>query len=187
MSDAIDFNDGRERPPSRSEHCHWATMMKHTSLALVLLGILVSRGDLRAEEWPQYRGPTGLGYTVAKSLPLKWSGQVSEAIGSPIIVGDDVYRLHTPGILKCWKLADGKEAYANRLDGLSSTWSSPLADAAGRIYFASGGKSHVLKAGPEGEILAEDDLGDANHATPAVYGERLIIVGQKQLYCVGER
>lgn len=120
------------------------------------------------------------------SEQIVWTvGQVPEAIGSPIIVGDYVYRVHTPGILKCWKLTDGKEVYAKRLEGLSSTWSSPLANAAGRIYLASGGKSYVLKAGPEGEILAENDLGDPNHATPAVWGERLIIVGQKQIYCVG--
>ena len=139
-------------------------------------------------------GRGGMGTLVAAggegdiSEKIAWTvGQVPEAIGSPIIVSDYVYRLHTPGILKCWNVADGKEAYAKRLEGLSSTWSSPIADAAGRIYFASGGKSYVLKAGAEGEILAVNDLGDSNHASPAVMGDRLIIAGLKQLYCVGLR
>jgi hypothetical protein len=41
----------------------------------------------------------------------------------------------------------------------------------------------VIKAGPKVEILAVNDLGDPNHASPAVSRGRLYIVGLKNLYC----
>jgi hypothetical protein len=34
-----------------------------------------------------------------------------------------------------------------------STWASPFATADGRIYFASAGKSYVLKAGDKLDVL----------------------------------
>mgnify|MGYP001007047749 CR=1 FL=1 len=41
------------------------------------------------------------------------------------------------------------------------------------------------KAGPEYKVLAVNDLGDRNHASPAVCGSRLFLVGMNQVYCVG--
>jgi len=110
---------------------------------------------------------------------------VPEGIGSAIIVGDRVYRLHSPGILKCWKASSGEDVYAKRLEGIGTTWASPIADGAGRIWFASGGKSFVLEAGPEPKVLATSDLGDPNHASPAASGGRLFIAGVKAIYCIG--
>ncbi len=120
---------------------------------------------------------------------LQWTvGAVPEAIGSPIIVGERIYRLHTPNILKCWNLADGKQVFAERLPKISSTWASPIADSSGRIYFACGGVSYVLQAGDKLEILATNDLGDANHASPAVAGDdTLLLLGQKKLWCIANR
>jgi hypothetical protein len=86
-------------------------------------------------------------------------------------------------VLKCFQLADGKQVYAERLNGLSSTWASPIADATGRLYFASAGKSFVIQSGPEFKVLAENDLGDANHASPALAAGRIYLVGEKA--CVG--
>jgi outer membrane protein assembly factor BamB len=33
-----------------------------------------------ADNWPGFRGPTGLGYTQEKDLPLTWDGKKGEAI-----------------------------------------------------------------------------------------------------------
>ncbi len=130
--------------------------------------------------------PTGQG-DVFKTH-VKWNiDQVPEAIGSPIIVGDYVYRLHTPGVLKCWKAATGEQVYAERLQGITSTWASPVADAAGNLFFASAGKSYVIRSGPEFKVLAMNDLNDANHASPAISAGRLYLVGAKQIYCIGKR
>lgn len=34
----------------------------------------------RAEDWPGWRGPTGLGYTQEKDLPLTWNGKTGENV-----------------------------------------------------------------------------------------------------------
>jgi outer membrane protein assembly factor BamB len=130
--------------------------------------------------------PTGAG-DVTKTH-VKWRiDQVPSGIGSPIVVGDLVYRLHSPNVLKCWRVADGELVYAQRLDRLTSTWASPVADANGRLYFATAGVSYVIKTGKEFEVLAINDLADPNHASAAVSGDRLFLAGTRHLYCIGAK
>lgn len=130
--------------------------------------------------------PSGMGDVTATHT--KWRvNQVPEGIGSPIIVEGLVYRLHSPNVLKCWKADSGELVYAQRLEKLSSTWISPIADAAGRIYFASAGMSHVIAAGPEFKVLAVNDLGDPNHASAAASDGKLFFVGMKHVFCVGTK
>ena len=128
--------------------------------------------------------PTGSG-DVSKTH-LRWTVEhVAEALGSPTIVGPHVYRLHNPGTLKCWEAATGKVVYSERLQGISTTWASPVADPDGRLFFASAGKSYVIQAGPDFRVLATNDLGDNNHASPAVAGGRMFLAGLKNLWCIG--
>lgn len=130
--------------------------------------------------------PTGSG--DISQTHTRWTvNQVPEGIGSPIIVGQYVYRLHTPGILKCWEVGTGKLVYAERLEGISTTWASPVADGNGRLYFANAGRSFVIEAGPEFRVLATNDLGDGNHPSAAVANGKLFLEGVKSLYCVGKR
>lgn len=116
---------------------------------------------------------------------LKWTvRQVPEGFSSPIVVGEHLYRLHAPGILKCWKLATGEEVFSQRLDGAAPAI-SPVATADGLIFFASPNRSHVIKAGPTFEVIATNELGDSNYASPAISGGRLFIKGRNFLYCIG--
>jgi outer membrane protein assembly factor BamB len=128
--------------------------------------------------------PTGSGDVAATHV--KWTiPKVTEAIGSPVIIAGYVYRLQAPGVLRCWKADTGAELYSKKLDGITSTWASPIADAEGHLFFASAGRSFVVKAGPEFNLLATNDLNDPNHASPAASDGRLYIVGKKQIYCIG--
>src|SRR4051794_31826825 len=45
--------------------------------ALIFLSCPLARGG---DDWPQFRGPTGLGYTAERDLPLKWDGKTGENI-----------------------------------------------------------------------------------------------------------
>lgn len=130
--------------------------------------------------------PTGTGDVSATHI--KWtSGRLSESIASPIVVGEHVFRLQRPGILRIWQTSDGEETDRQRLEGLTTTWASPIADPGGRIYFASGGKSYVVRAGATVQVLAVNDLGDPNHASPAVSNGSIYIAGLKNLYSIGKR
>lgn len=129
--------------------------------------------------------PTGSG-DVTKTH-LKWKvGQVPDGFSSPVAVGDYLYRLHSPGVLKCWKMAAGDPVFSERLEGVN-TGASPVTTADGRLYLASAGKSYVVKAGPKLEVLATNDLGDTGPASPAIAGGRIVLRGKQYLYCVGKK
>jgi outer membrane protein assembly factor BamB len=116
---------------------------------------------------------------------LRWTLKyVPEAFGSPIIVGDYLYRLQSPGVLKCYGMGDGKEVYSQRLEGVAAAV-SPIATADGVIYFASSGKSYVVKAGAKFEQLGVNSLEDGNYASPAISDGRIYLKGVKYLYCIG--
>ncbi|HUU23494.1 MAG TPA: PQQ-binding-like beta-propeller repeat protein [Phycisphaerae bacterium] len=104
-------------------------------------------------------------------------------IGSPIIVGEYVYR-NIGDQVQCMELRTGKMVYTQPLKGIHA-WASPVATA-DRLYFATAGKSYVFTAGPKFELLGEGDLGDSNAASPAVSAGRLFLKGTKHLWCVGE-
>ena len=129
--------------------------------------------------------PTGHGDVT--QTHRKWHlPNVPEGFSSPVIVGDRLYRLCNPETLRCWRMADGAEVFKERLTG-TSTASSPFTTPEGRIYFASAGKSYVVKAGEKFEVLAVNDLGDPSQASPAVAEGCIFLKGRKQLYCIGEK
>ncbi len=128
--------------------------------------------------------PGGEGDVTATHSRWK-AGPLTESIASPLIVGEHLFRLQSSGNVKVWKMADGQQTDVQRFK-LGSGWASPVADADGRIYFASGGKSVVVQAGATMKVLAENDLGDANHGSPAVSSGRLYIAGLKNVYSIGK-
>jgi len=129
--------------------------------------------------------PTGAG-DVTKTH-LKWTyPQIPEGLSSAIIVGGLVWRTHNPEILKCFKLSTGDLAFSERLPGVS-TWASPFATADGRIYFASAGKSYVLKTGDKLDVLAVNEIGEENRASAAVSDGKIFLRGDRNLYCIGSK
>ena len=118
---------------------------------------------------------------------IRWTvPQISESISSPIIAGHHMYRLNSAGVLKCWDATTGTEIYSERLTGISTKWASPIMDGNGRLYCANAGKSYIIQSGPEFRVLAVNDLGDGNDASPAVARGRLFVVGRKNIYCIGD-
>lgn len=116
---------------------------------------------------------------------IRWTiPYVAEGIGSPVIVGKYLYRLHSPGVLRCFEMATGKQVYSHRLEGISTTWASPVVDPEGRLFFANGGKSFVIQPGPEFKELATNDLHDPNHASAAAAQGKLFILGSDHLFCI---
>lgn len=114
---------------------------------------------------------------------LKWTiRQGTNGMDSPIIVDGRLYR--TSLALRCYDLATGKELWSERLGGDFPP--SPVATADGLIYYASGGKSWVLRAGATFDLVGKSDLGDGGHASPAIAGGRLFLKGNTRLFCIGK-
>jgi outer membrane protein assembly factor BamB len=118
---------------------------------------------------------------------IKWSmARVPEGFSSPVVVGEYLYRLHSPSSISCWRMSDGNQVFKTRLEGVE-TAASPIASVDGRIYCASSGKSYILRAGPKLDILAVNDLSDPSRATPAVAGGRIYFKGTRYLFCIGKK
>lgn len=112
---------------------------------------------------------------------VKATFAIKSDIGSPIVVGDCVYR-NSGDRVQCMKLETGEILYSEKLAGIQP-WASPVATA-DRVYYATAGKSYVLKAGPAFEILGQGDLNDASPASPAISDGKLYFKGAKYLWCV---
>jgi outer membrane protein assembly factor BamB len=132
--------------------------------------------------------PTGSG--DVNKTHVKWQHtKVPEGLGAPLIVGDYLYRVHKPGVIKCWKLSTGDLVFDERLTGVSFL-SSPIATADGRIYIASPSRSYVIKAEtPKLEILGDNAIKDGGDdgPSPAVAGGRLFLKTGSTLWGIGKK
>jgi outer membrane protein assembly factor BamB len=117
---------------------------------------------------------------------LAW---VSEKPGpqepSPLYYQGLLYVLMDNGVLACLDGKSGREHYRERLGAACN--SSPIA-CGGRVYLSDiEGNTFVLKAGPELELLATNNLGERITASPAVSGNELFYRTDSHVYCISEK
>ena len=86
-------------------------------LAILLVAIFVALRIPLAAQWPQFRGPEGLGTSAAKVLPLTWAEDRNvrwktaihgRAWSSPVVLGDQIWITSAT--------EDGKQLYAIAVD-----------------------------------------------------------------------
>ena len=144
---------------------------------LVLYPTGFSQGQLYAVR-PGGRGdvtPSHVAWKVRRSVPNKPSLLLADGF---------VYMIDDGGIASCLDAATGDVIWNERVGGNYSA--SPLY-ADGRIYvFSEEGKSTVLRAGKEFEVLAENSLEGGFMASPAVSGKALILRTRTHLYRIEE-
>src|SRR5262245_53663808 len=67
----------------------FTTHMRMKTFSLIVAFITVATTTHADENWPQFRGPTGLGYSTDKNLPTEWGGKEEKNIlWSAPLVGD---------------------------------------------------------------------------------------------------
>lgn len=89
------------------------------------------------------------------------------------------------GIVTCVDAKTGEKVWQERLGGIYTA--SPVA-ADGKVYLLSEtGETIVLQAGPEPRVLARNELGEQQVASPAISGGQLFIRTDEYLFCVGKR
>ena len=118
-----------------------------------------------------------------------WTSKSGTNVPSPIYLDGHLYWVsHDGGIAYCAKAESGELVYEERLSRFGQSYASPiLAD--GRIYyFDRGGKTVVVPAKPEFEILATSSLKDGSRfdASPTVDGNRILVRSGKSLYCLAK-
>ncbi len=107
-------------------------------------------------------------------------------VPSPVLYEDRICFLkHFKNIFTCLDAGTGEVLYTEkRLEGITNVYASPVA-AAGRIYiFAKDGRSVVLGAGREYQLLATNALDDGVNASPAIAGDEIFVRSDRYLYAI---
>lgn len=152
-------------------------------------------GAVDAEEWEKAFGSfTGKGGVAAVRLGgkgdvgrthVRWTYQKSlPYIPSVLLYQGVLYVVRDGGILTALNPETGAVLRQDRVkDAIDKYYASPVA-ADGKVYLASEeGKITVVKAGPQWETLATNDLGERCYATPAIAHGRLYLRTKESLYC----
>jgi outer membrane protein assembly factor BamB len=118
-----------------------------------------------------------------------WISQNGSNVTSPIYLDKHLYWMHeSGGIAYCAKAETGEVVYKERMPRAGQVYASALL-AEGKIYYLTrDGKTYVVAAKPEFELLATNELRDRSifNGSPAVDGSRLLIRSDKFLYCIGK-
>jgi hypothetical protein len=106
---------------------------------------------------------------------------------TPIVYGEYLYTCANSGLLTCYETKTGKQIYQKRMSGRGGYTASPVA-ADGKIYLTSEeGQVRVVKAGPGGETLTTNELGDTCMATPAISDGMIFYRTQHYLIGIGRQ
>ncbi len=116
-----------------------------------------------------------------------WTSQKGSNVSSPVYKDGYLYWAHdSRETAYCAEAATGKVIYEQRLPRGGQFYASALLVNDQLFYVNRQGKTFVVAAKPEYELLAVNDLSDGSdfNASPAVAGERLLIRSDKFLYCI---
>src|ERR1051325_5025418 len=139
--------------------------------------------NLPASNWPQFRGPTGLGYTDETNLPLTWSGKTGENVlwktplpkadnpfSSPIVWENRVFLtfvLNNPleHHVLCFQKTDGKLLWDSTiqpgpwlLKDLRGGYGAPTPCTDGKLLFVVFGSAVVAALDFEGKLIWRKEL-----------------------------
>lgn len=104
---------------------------------------------------------------------------------SMLLYNNLLYNVKWNGSVECLNPKTGERLYKVTLGQADQFIASPVATD-GKIYVISDlGKVYTLKAGPEFEILAENDLGDISMVVPALTDDAIYFRTQHSLIAVG--
>ncbi|HUR59470.1 MAG TPA: PQQ-binding-like beta-propeller repeat protein [Opitutaceae bacterium] len=126
---------------------------------------------------------------VSETDNIVWSVRHSAPyVPSPVLSGDRLYTIKSnDAFLSCLDAHTGKFHFQDqRLTGLRTIYSSPIA-ANGYLFVTDReGTAVVLKDGPTFEIVATNKLGDGIDASPVMLGKEIYLRGHEYLYCIAE-
>lgn len=107
-------------------------------------------------------------------------------VPTPVEYQGRIYLLRDSGGVECIDPANGKTLWSGALPKASFKYYSSPAVADGKLYAArEDGVVFVARVVGKFEVLAENNLGDRIIASPVPVENRLLLRGEKHLFCVG--
>jgi len=118
---------------------------------------------------------------------LLWTFDSGPDVPTPVTDGKHVYVINDRGIMFCLEARTGREIYGRqRLRPGTYSGSPVLAD--GRIYITNeDGVTSVVKAGPQFQLLSENEFDDYTLSSPAVSNGRIYFRTTKFLWAIGSQ
>lgn len=117
-----------------------------------------------------------------------WTQRKGSNVSSPVLHGDHLYWVQDQrGIAYTCNLTTGEVLYEERLDRADQFYSSPILAGNAIYYLDRMGRTFIVKASPQFELLAVNDLRDGSqfNGSPAVSHNSLILRSDKFLYRIG--
>jgi outer membrane protein assembly factor BamB len=126
--------------------------------------------------------PDGAGNVTSTKIVWRTNKGVAY-VPSPIIEGDYFLIVSDSGVAHCFEAATGKLQWQERMGEHHAS----LVSANGLVYFLNdNGVTHVVKPGPEYNLIAKNELGERTFASPAISNGQLFIRGGERLFCIGK-
>lgn len=119
-----------------------------------------------------------------------WTGKQGSNVSSPILHEGHLYFAHEQlGIAYCLDAKTGKLVYEERLPRGGQFYPSSVFGAGNVYYTSRTGKTFVVPARPQFELLTVNDLDDQSHfhASPAISAGNIYIRSDLNLYSIGSR
>lgn len=132
---------------------------------------------------PDATGDITLAPDSTKNESIVWSIKRGGAyMQTPLIYQGYLYNLQVNGQLTCFNAMTGEVKYK---ESLKEAFTASGIAADGKLYFSSEeGNIYVVKAGPEFQLLAKNEMKDVCMATPAISGNTLFFRTQHFLIAV---
>lgn len=181
-------------------------MFRFPTIMLFCLTVCLGTATaLSAADWPQFRGPTGLGYTTEQNLPLTWNAKTGEnvrwkaplpksdnAYSSPVVWGDRVFVTYVVNQplehhVLCFQASDGKLLWDTPvlpgpwlLKDLRGGYGAPTPATDGQRVFVVFGSAVIAALDFEGKVAWRKELEKfafdvALGASPVLFADTVIL------------
>jgi outer membrane protein assembly factor BamB len=119
---------------------------------------------------------------------VAWSAELSGGrVASPIVCEGLLYEFEQQaGVVRCLDAKTGKQHFRKRVPEAAGFTASPIAVGQNIYSIDHGGRTFVIKAQPQLNMVAANALGEMCWASPSVVAGRLVIRTVDNLYCLGE-
>jgi len=109
-------------------------------------------------------------------------------VPTPAAYKGKVYLLHDRGEIECVDPADGKTLFTRKLPRTSSNYYASPTVADDKVYAArEDGMIFVVSVKEPYEVLSQNEMGERVIASPVPVDGKLLIRGEKHLFCIGEK
>lgn len=109
-------------------------------------------------------------------------------VPSPTVWQKNVYLLRDRGEVECVEPLTGNTLWKDSLPKASSNFYGSPAIASGKLYAVrEDGIMFVARVDGKFELLAENNMGERVIATPVLLGNRILVRGEKNLFCLGAK